>query len=129
MKKYSLFLVILLILSSHAFAKSEKWKGNDIVGYNLKLIDPEEYQSFSFGSPDHHLVAATFGAVGGPITFPLCYWNIDKNGILYIKDWDGKVRFRLKKIYQKDGKVGVELSRDQRGLHGKKVEYEKTKAP
>ena len=119
MKKYSVFLAILLSLYSQAFAESKKWIASDIVGCNFKLIDAEVYQSFSFGSPDYHLVLATVGTVGGPITIPLWYWEIDRNGILNIKDDQGKIRFSLKKLYQRNGIVGVEQS-------GKKVEYEKS---
>jgi hypothetical protein len=127
MKKYLLFLVILLSLHSQAFAESQRWKTSDIVGYNLKLSDPIEYQSFSFGPADEHLVAASFGRVGGPITFPLLYWKIDRNGILHIKCYDGKIMFRLKKLGQKDGMIQVEMSKDRDGSFPKQVEYKRTK--
>jgi hypothetical protein len=120
MKFYSVLLLIILTSYSYASTEPQKWHVTDIVGYNLKLIDKKTYQSFTF-SADHNLVAAEIGTVDGPIAVPLWYWKINKDGILIIKDDDGKIWYRMKKLYEKNGRIGVELS-------GKKVEYEKRSA-
>lgn len=117
MKKLMLFLIIMLSLYAQASAETQKWHAKDIVGYKLTLIDKKTIESFTFWA-DQNLVSASIGTVGGPITAVLWYWKIDKNGILLIKDDDNKIWYRMKKLYEKKGRIGVELS-------GNKVEYEK----
>lgn len=118
MKKYSLCIIFILIFSFQSLAGSLEWKESDIVGHGIKLIDKQKIEAFYFFS-DNNLVVATIGKVGSKTATSEFWWEweIDKNGILIIKDDNGKIWYKMKKLYNKNGIIGVELS-------GKKVEYE-----
>jgi len=117
MKYCSFVLLLVLTACSHNSGDMHKWQASDIVGYNLKLIDKTAHESFTFSADG--LVAASIGSVGGPVAAPLWYWEIDKEGFLIIKD-EKEIIYRMKKLYDKNGIIGVEYA-------GHKVEYEKHK--
>jgi hypothetical protein len=121
-------IILSLVLIACSKVPIEKWEPEEIIGFDLSLIDQKSILSLSF-SADHNLVAATIGTVDGPKAAPLWYWEIDKQGILLIKesDRDRTVLYKLSKLYEKNGRIGVEQT-DNRLLtryFPKKVEFEK----
>ncbi|MGO9018102.1 MAG: hypothetical protein ACLQVJ_07085 [Syntrophobacteraceae bacterium] len=130
MKKVVLLLAMLLLLvvsacsgellkKQYCFSastESQKWQVTEIAGHTLKLIDKTAYELLSF-SDHNNVVLAEVGTIHGAIAGPAWYWEIDRDGILIIKEWDGKALHRMKKLYEKHGVFGVDDS-------GRTVEYE-----
>jgi len=116
-------IFISLVLVACSKVPIEKWEPQDIIGFNLSLRSKHSIQSFSF-SADKNLVIAKIGTEGGPVAGPVWHWEIDKNGILLIKEADGTVLYKLSKLYESDSIITVEQT-DNRLL--KRFFHEKLK--
>lgn len=85
-----------------------------------ELIDKQVYQSFAFTAQGD--VIGGVGMVKGLRGAPVWRWEIDKEGVLNIRDGDGSILYEMRKLYERKGRVGVECS-------GINREYEKQKYP
>ncbi len=101
------------------FQASVKWQASDIVGYRLELIDKQIYQSFAFTAEGD--VIGGVGMVKGLRGAPVWRWRIDNEGVLNIEE-GGRSLYEMRKLYEREGRVGVECS-------GINREYVKQKYP
>ena len=101
---------------------SLRWQASDIVGYRLELIDKHDkqvYRSFAFTAQGDAIAGV---GVGKRTATEWKKWEIDDEGILNIIDGGGRILYKMRKLYERNGRVGVEYT-------GENHEYMKRKYP
>jgi hypothetical protein len=83
-----------------------KWTPSDVNGKHFSLIDERKVENFNFFSGGY--VQGTFGAKDGPWAAPEYRWEIDSKGILIIRELDGNLKAKLKKVHEDQGKIVIE---------------------
>jgi len=97
--------------SSHYSGKHDNWKASEIVDYKLSIINGNAVEEYSFFKDGY--VKATIGTTDGPVAGPVFYWEIDKNGILIIKDYDKKSIVKIAKISDGNNIISAECERQE----------------
>jgi hypothetical protein len=97
--------------SSDYSGKHDNWETSEIVDYKLSIINGNALEEFSFLKDGD--VRATIGTTDGPVAAPIYYWEIDKNGIMIIKDYDKKSIVKIAKISESNNVISAECERHE----------------
>ncbi len=106
---YSLTTILLLVLAISGCASRDdtmqKWTPSDLNGRRLSLVDEQEVENLAFFPGGYvQITIGSKSAVAGPEG----RWEIDSKGVLVIRDMDGSVEARFKKLHETNGKIMVE---------------------